>query len=161
MTLHNDGPCSLTVTAISSSSVDFVPPGVSTYPLIIAPGASIAVPIRLQPAAIGSYCGVITVHTSHPNGVKNIRVSGVAPAGKLVVTGSTIFRAVPACCRVERTISICNVGDCKLRVSSVAFKRKSKHWRLVNNPFPAALHPGSCLGGRHSLHRDGTAAQVV
>ena len=44
------------------------------------------------------------------------------------------------------TISICNVGDCKLHVSSVAFKRKSKHWRLVNNPFPAALHPGSCLG---------------
>jgi hypothetical protein len=47
--------------------------------------------------------------------------------------------------RPERTISICNVGDCKLHVTSVAFKRKRKHWKLINNPFPATLHPGSCL----------------
>ena len=145
LTLHNNGPCNLTITAISSSSIDFVPPGVSTYPLIIAPGASIAVPIRFQPVAIGSFAGVITVHTSHPTGLRHVDVSGVAPAGKLAVTGSAIFGAVPACCRVERTISICNVGACKLHVSSVAFKRKSKHWKLVNNPFPAMLHPGSCL----------------
>jgi hypothetical protein len=52
---------------------------------------------------------------------------------------------VPACCREERVISICNVGDCKLHVSSVAFKRKNRHWKLINNPFPATLHPGSCL----------------
>jgi len=73
-------------------------------------------------------------------------VSGTAPAGKLAVTGSTVFGAVPACCRVQRTIAICNVGDCKLRVSSVAFRHKSRHWKLVNNPFPATLRPGSCLG---------------
>jgi hypothetical protein len=28
----------------------------------------------------------------------------------------------------------------------VTFKRKNRHWRLVNNPFPATLAPGSCLG---------------
>jgi hypothetical protein len=53
---------------------------------------------------------------------------------------------VKACRSVERTISICNVGDCKLHVSSVAFKHKNRHWKLINNPFPATLHPGSCLG---------------
>jgi len=37
------------------------------------------------------------------------------------------------------------VGECKLHVSNVAFKHKSRHWKLVNNPFPATLHPGSCL----------------
>jgi hypothetical protein len=37
------------------------------------------------------------------------------------------------------------VGDCKLFVSSVAFKGKNRHWKLINNPFPAILHPGSCL----------------
>lgn len=47
---------------------------------------------------------------------------------------------------MERTISICNVGDCNLDVRGVAFKRKSPHWKLINNPFPAMLHPGSCLG---------------
>ncbi|HUI83321.1 MAG TPA: hypothetical protein VL240_03810, partial [Candidatus Binatia bacterium] len=25
-------------------------------------------------------------------------------------------------------------------------RRKSSHWKLLNNPFPATLHPGSCLG---------------
>jgi hypothetical protein len=52
---------------------------------------------------------------------------------------------VKACCRAERTLSICNVGDCALHVTSVAFKRKNPHWKLVHNPFPAKLAPGSCL----------------
>lgn len=146
LTLHNNGPCNLSVFAVTSSSADFVPPGVSTYPLIIAPGGSIALPIRFQPAAIGAFAATITVLSSDPAGPKHVQVSGTAPAGKLAVTGSTIFGPVPACCRVERTIEICNVGDCRLRVSSVAFRRKSRHWKLVNNPFPATLHPGSCLG---------------
>jgi hypothetical protein len=30
-------------------------------------------------------------------------------------------------------------------VTIVAFKRKSRHWKLINNPFPATLMPGSCL----------------
>ena len=30
-------------------------------------------------------------------------------------------------------------------MTSVAFERKNPHWKLINNPFPAALHPGSCL----------------
>jgi kumamolisin len=146
LTLHNNGPCDLSVSAVTSSSPDFVPPNVSTYPLIIAPGASIALPIRFQPTATGTFSATITVVSSDPAGPKHVPVSGTAPSGKLAVTGSTIFGAVPACCRVERTIAICNVGDCKLQVSSVAFKRKSRHWKLVNNPFPATLRPGSCLG---------------
>ena len=31
-------------------------------------------------------------------------------------------------------------------MTGVEFKRKSPHWKLINNPFPATLHPGSCLG---------------
>jgi kumamolisin len=146
LTLHNNGPCNLSVFSVASSSTDFVPSGVSTYPLIIAAGASLALPIRFQPTAAGSFTASITVLSSDPAGPKHVLVSGSAPAGKLAVTGSTIFGAVPACCRVERTIAICNFGDCKLQVSSVAFKRKSRHWKLVNNPFPATLHPGSCAG---------------
>jgi hypothetical protein len=59
--------------------------------------------------------------------------------------GSNVFGAVKACCTEERTISICNTGDCKLLVSEVSFRRKNKHWKLINNPFPATLHSGSCL----------------
>lgn len=87
----------------------------------------------------------MTVTSNDPAGPQSIIVSGDAPAGKLAVTGSTCFGGVKACCGAERIISVCNVGDCDLHVTSVAFKRKSRHWKLINNPFPATLHPGSCL----------------
>ena len=44
--------------------------------------------------------------------------------------------------REFRTIAVCNVGDCDLHVTKVAFEHKNRHWRLVHNPFPATLHPG-------------------
>ena len=84
----------------------------------------------------------ITVNSDDPSGPKTVSVSGNAPPGRLVVTGSTCIGGVKECCLGERTIAICNVGDCDLRVTSVAFKRKSSHWKLINNPFPATLHPG-------------------
>ena len=67
------------------------------------------------------------------------------PAGKVAVTGSTYFGEVD-CGIARKTVSICNVGDCKLHVFKVDFSRKRRHFRLIKNPFPATLHPGSCLG---------------
>jgi hypothetical protein len=52
---------------------------------------------------------------------------------------------VKACCREERVIAVCNVGDCKLNVTSVSFKRKNRHWKLINNPFPETLPSGASL----------------
>jgi hypothetical protein len=145
LTLINSGPCTLSITNITSSSGEFLVPEVISYPLSITAGVSLEVPIRFQPASFGVKAGVITISSDDPAGPKTVNVSGTAPSGKLVVTGSLCFGGVKACCRAERTIAICNVGDCKLHVTSVAFKRKSRHWKLVHNPFPAALHPGSCL----------------
>lgn len=145
LTLMNSGPCTLTVTNIVSSASEFVVPMVLAYPIRIAPGTAVAVPIRFEPASFGARSGTITVASDDPGGPKCVAVSGTAPSGKLAVTGSTCIGGVKAGCLGERTISICNVGDCKLHVTSVAFKRRSRHWKLINNPFPAALHPGSCL----------------
>lgn len=146
LTLTNSGRCTLSVTAITSSSPDFEPPEVFSYPLTIGPGDALEVPIRFQPTAIGPHAATITVTSDDPAGPKTLALSGLTPSGKLAVTGSLCIGGVKACHPVERTISICNVGECALHVSSVAFKRKTRHWRLVNNPFPTTLHPGSCLG---------------
>jgi hypothetical protein len=145
LTLLNSGPCMLTVTNVTSSASEFVVPNVFAYPIRIAPETAVELPIRFQPASFGAKSGTATVTSDDPTGAKTVAFSGNAPAGKLVVTGSTCIGGVKECCLGERTIAICNVGDCKLHVTSVAFKRKSKHWKLVNNPFPATLHPGSCL----------------
>ena len=145
LTLHNNGPCRLSIQAISSSSPEFLAPTVASYPLIVAAGGSITVPIRFQPTTHGPASATITVTSDDPAGPKAVSVFGQAPAGQLAVTGSAFFGGVPACRYEERTIAICNVGDCRLHVTGVAFRHDNPHWKLINNPFPAALAPGSCL----------------
>lgn len=145
LTLSNSGKCTLTITGITSSSAEFIVPQVLAYPLTIAAGVAIEVPIRFQPATFGAKSATITIASDDPTGPKSVSVSGDAPSGKLAVTGSTNFGGVTACCCADRTIAICNVGDCDLHVSSVGFKRNSRHWKLLHNPFPATVHAGSCL----------------
>jgi hypothetical protein len=143
--LNNSGHCPVTVFAVTSSSAAFLPPEVLSFPLLIGPGDSLALPIRFAPKGFGSAVGAITVASSDPASPHTVRVTGDAPPGKLAVAGSTTFGGVNACCCADRTLSVCNVGDCALNVTSVHFKRKSRHWKILHNPFPAKLHPGSCL----------------
>jgi hypothetical protein len=144
--LNNSGQCPITVSAITSSSSAFQVPEVLSLPLLIGPGDSLDLPIRFEPTGVGPAAGTITITSSDPSSPHTVDISGDAPAGRLVVTGSLCFGGVKACCRAERTISICNMGECALNVTSVAFKRKNPHWKLINNPFPATLPPGACLG---------------
>jgi photosystem II stability/assembly factor-like uncharacterized protein len=143
--LTNSGKCTLTVTGISSSSTEFLAPEVLSYPFTIGPGDAVPVPIRFEPASFGPKFGTITVTSDDPASPAAVNVSGDAPSGKLAVTGSTYFGGVSASCCADRTLSICNVGECDLHVKSVHFERKSHHWKLLHNPFPATLRPGSCL----------------
>ena len=145
LTLNNSGRCPLTVSSIGSSSAEFIVADVTSYPIVIGAGDFVQVPIRFEPTSHGAKSGVITIDSNDPLGKKTIRVSGKAPAGRLTVSGSTCIGGVKACCVGERTIKICNTGRCSLNVTSVGFSRKNKHWKLVNNPFPAVLPPGSCL----------------
>ncbi|HEV3176318.1 MAG TPA: choice-of-anchor D domain-containing protein [Stellaceae bacterium] len=146
LTLLNSGRCTLTIANILSSSGEFLVPQVLSYPFTIGAGDAVDVPIRFQPTGFGAKSATITVASDDPSSPKTIAVSGDAPPGKLVVTGSLCFGGVKACCVAERTLSICNMGECNLHVTGVALKRKHKHWKLVNNPFPQTLRPGSCLG---------------
>lgn len=142
---NNKGHCPLSVTGISSSSAEFLVPQVLSLPLSVAPGDTLPLPIRFAPSSFGAKSAAITVNSDDPSGPKTVAVSGEAPPGRLVVTGSTCIGGVKEGCLGERTIAICNAGECDLHVTSVAFKRKRRHWKLVNNPFPATLHPGGCL----------------
>ena len=145
LTLSNSGRCTLTITNIASSSGEFVVPEVLSYPLTVEAAGSLEVPLRFQPASFGPKSANITVTSDDPGGPKTIAVSGNAPSGKIAITGSAYFGGVKCCRRAFRTITVCNVGDCDLHVTKVAFEHRSRHWRLIHNPFPATLHPGSCL----------------
>ena len=146
LTLFNGARCTLSVTGITSSAPEFTAPRIAVLPLTIAPGTAIEVPIRFTPTSLGAKLATITVTSDDPVGPRTLQVSGSVPSGKLAVYGSLNIGGVTACCCAERLLTLCNVGDCKLEVSSVALKRRHRNWKLVNNPFPATLQPGSCLG---------------
>jgi hypothetical protein len=143
--VNNSGLCDLTVTGVTSTSAAFIVPEAIVYPIVIAPGDSLSLPIRFAPAAFGAASATITVSSDDPAGPLGVAVSGEAPPGKLAITGSTLFGGVNAHCCADRTLSICNTGDCALHVTRVFFKRRSRHWKILHDPFPATLHPGSCL----------------
>ncbi|MBS0316429.1 MAG: choice-of-anchor D domain-containing protein [Proteobacteria bacterium] len=145
LVLNNSGHCPLAITGIGSSSAEFQVAEVLHYPVLIGPGASLPVPIRFAPTSLGPKSATLTIASDDPASPLTLAVRGEAPAGRLVVTGSTCFGGVKACCSAERTITLCNVGDCKIEVTSARLRRRHPNWRLVNNPFPAPLHPGSCL----------------
>jgi hypothetical protein len=143
--ISNSGECALSITHIASDSTEFLVPNTLSFPVVVGAGDCLPVPIRFQPTGFGAKAATISIVSNDPASPSLVAVSGDAPSGKIVVTGSTCFGGVPACTCAERTVSVCNVGECRLHVSSVKFKRKNRHWKLVNNPFPATLHPGSCL----------------
>ena len=143
--VSNSGACTLTITGLATTGAEFVVPEVLSYPLTIGPGDSLTLPLRFQPSSFGAKSATITLSSNDPSGPLSVNVSGNVPAGKLAVAGSTFFGGVDAGCCADRTLSVCNVGDCALHVTSVEFRRKSRHWRLLHNPFPATVHPGSCL----------------
>jgi hypothetical protein len=152
LTLNNSGDCALIVSNIASSSAEFIVPQVLSYPLKVASGCALEVPIRFEPASFGPKAATITITSNDPAGPRSINVSGHAPTGKLAVTGVTNFGCVECGERVHETLAICNVGECDLHVAEVAFehkhgrKQKCGDFKLVHNPFPATLRPGSCLG---------------
>ena len=172
VTLSNSGPCPLSITDIASSSPEFLVPEVISYPLIVEAGNDLQISIRFQPASFGAKSATLTVTSNDPSGPLTVALSGNVPSGKLAVTGSTQFGGVELGHRVQQMLSVCNVGECDLHVTRVAFKplcgcegerdesgchdqpehehkhecdQRCSHFKLINNPFPATLHPGSCL----------------
>lgn len=147
LTINNSGECKLVITALTSTSSEFVLPSVSNFPIVINPGDSLQVPIRFQPANLGSKTGNIAILSNDPNSpTRTVAVSGVAP-------GSTIATAVPnngsfgeVCLGAYKDLdlTINNSGGCDLLINNIS--SSSTHFIVpgVLN-FPLVLHPGDSL----------------
>ena len=162
--IANAGACKLTVTSIASSDVRFLAPEVHNLPLTIEAASAISVPIRFAPTALGPASATITVASDDPASPATIAVTGLAPSGRLAVAGSAVFGGVKCCRREQRRVAICNVGNCTLHVHRVALRLHHKHFHLINNPFPAPLHPGGCLDvvvQYHAVQRTGKPCELV
>ena len=123
-------------------------------PITVGPGDALPLPIRFKPLSFGPKAGTITVTSDDPASPISVDVSGDAPSGMLTVAGSTTFGGVNAGCCADRTVWISNTGACTLNITAVHFKRRSRRWRLLNNPFPAMLRPGANLPVVIQYHAD-------
>jgi photosystem II stability/assembly factor-like uncharacterized protein len=122
LTIANSGPCLLTVYGISSTSAEFIVPDVGIFPLTVAPGTAIQVPIRFEPRSYGDKFATIIVDSDDPDGPRAIEVSGYAPSGVLALTGSTDFGLVELGATAHLELTLANVGECPLHVCRVAFR---------------------------------------
>ena len=143
--LNNSSRCPLTVTGVVSSSPEFVVPEVAAFPLLIGPGGSLPLPVRFAPTSVGAKSAIITIDSDDPAGPRSVAVSGVAPGGHLTVTGSSVFGGVTCDTSEQRTVSLCNTGDCDLLVTDVVLEHGHPGFRLINDPAPVTVHPGACL----------------
>src|SRR5262249_55136067 len=83
LTLNNAGDCRLLIANITSSTLDFLAPGVASYPLAIGPGDSLDVRLRFSPSGFGPHAAAITVFSNDPGGPHMLPVSGFAPSPRL------------------------------------------------------------------------------
>jgi len=79
LTISNSGLCPLSISNIASSSAEFQVAQVLSYPLVVAPGASIEIPIRFEPTSPGTKTATITISTNDP----------AAPSKVVTLTGET------------------------------------------------------------------------
>jgi hypothetical protein len=95
LTINNSGSCPLTVTGLSSSSGEFELPQVLSFPIKVAPGTSVALPVRFRPTSAGTKTATIAILSDDPvTPSKAVTVSGVAPPD--YVCQPPLFAAIDA-----------------------------------------------------------------
>jgi kumamolisin len=122
ITIGNSGYGELLISAITSSSAEFTVPDVQTYPIAVAPGDSIELPIRFSPTATGTRTGILTVVSNSLLGDHQIHVSGQVGAPRLVVVAPDqgSFGKVCVGSHRDEQIWLSNSGDCTLSVTQIA-----------------------------------------
>jgi len=64
--VNNSGTSPLLINSITPSSAEFQTPQVLTFPMVIAPGTSLDVPVRFAPTTPGAKSATITINTNDP-----------------------------------------------------------------------------------------------
>ena len=118
--LNNAGTCDLQVLDIISSDAQFVVPETS-YPILIAPGDSVSLPVRFQPAAFGTVSATVTVVTDSAVPDLSFDLSGTCPPPRLVtfLPDAGKFGRVCACSFRDEPLTISNGGHCLLTVQAI------------------------------------------
>jgi hypothetical protein len=146
LVLNNSGQCPLSIFAVQSTSPDFLAPSVANFPMLVAPGTSSAVPVRFQPAALGSRSGTIRITSDDPSSPRTVAVLGFAPAPRLAlaIADSGNFGRCCVGSFVDEPLTLANTGDCTLLVTAITSSAASFLMPEVLS-FPLTIEAGNAL----------------
>ncbi len=121
LVLNNSGRCALRISNITSSSPAFERAGVISFPLVVAAGSSIELPIRFQPPALGPFNGTLTITSNDPTSPALVAVSGKAPPPRLVASLANAGNFGDTCLGsfTDEMLTLSNSGHCPLTVFSI------------------------------------------
>jgi hypothetical protein len=149
LTINNSGTCPLQVNGIIPSDPEFLTPNTLSFPFTVAPGASLQLNERFQPALpTGNRVATVDVTSSDPITPNAfVPVSGQSQAPLVSVTGTNNFGNVCAGIVEQETFKVCNLppaGMCQLNVTNVMLNAGCKDFTIESNPFPEYLGAEMC-----------------
>ena len=155
LTIDNSGYAELLVWDITSTSPDFVVPTVANYPLMVAPGASIGVPIRFSPSSAGPKSTTLTIFSNDLAGALTVALSGTGGAPRLVLVAADTGDLGKACVGsfADGPLVLSNSGTCPLDISGLTLS--DTEFELPETlTFPLVIAPGSSLALPDPLRPD-------
>ena len=122
--IQNSGSCPLTVSSISSSNGEFDLAEVMNFPLSIAAGVEVTVPIEFAPAVnFGNENAVLSIvhDASNAASPKQVSADGTSPPGdiQVAIADSGNFGSVCKTDEKDLNLTLFNQGACDLSISSI------------------------------------------
>ncbi|MEX0277502.1 MAG: choice-of-anchor D domain-containing protein [Ruegeria sp.] len=146
LVINNSGQCPLLIGAVGSSAPEFFMPNTVSFPLKIAPGASVTLPLRYQPTAFGNDAATILVSSNDLDSPAQIDVRGIAPPPRLVLSFADDGDFGNVCVDHfnDKPLVLSNSGKCPLTISSIS---SSSAEFVVPQVliFPLVIAPGSAV----------------
>ena len=121
VSITNSGASNETVTAATGPSSPYAASSLPATGLVLAPSASVSVPISFQPTASGDFDDTLVVTSDAGSVTVPISGTGVTGAPQLTITPlTTDFGAVPIGQSLTKTFDIANTGNLTLTITKAA-----------------------------------------
>jgi HYDIN/CFA65/VesB-like, Ig-like domain len=139
------GQANLSVSSITSTNGQFaVQTPSSGYPVIVGNGACFPFTVAFTPIAEGPQTTALSITSNDvETPVVAVGGSGTGTQRNIVATGSTAFGAASAWGPRQRTVKVCNIGQCPLTVTGATIS--CPDFALTANPLPVTLAPSACV----------------